>query len=90
MARQGQSGRNHIVKDEKKENGKGGRMIIPIRCFSCGKPIAHLYEEFRERTNKGDNRKKILDDLGLERYCCRAMFLGHVDLIDVTGQFKKF
>ncbi|HLD42906.1 MAG TPA: DNA-directed RNA polymerase subunit N [Candidatus Nanoarchaeia archaeon] len=65
-------------------------MIIPIRCFSCGKPIAHLYEEFRERTNKGDNRKKILDDLGLERYCCRAMFLGHVDLIDVTGQFKKF
>ena len=65
-------------------------MIIPIRCFSCGKPIAHLYEEFRERTNKGDNRKKILDDLGLERYCCRAMFLGHVDLIDVTAQFKKF
>ena len=65
-------------------------MIIPIRCFSCGKPIAHLYEEFKERTNKGDNKKKILDDLKLERYCCRAMFLGHVDLIDVTAQFKKF
>ena len=65
-------------------------MIIPIRCFSCGKPIAHLYEEFKERTNKGDNKKKILDDLKLERYCCRAMFHGHVDLIDVTAQFKKF
>ena len=22
-----------------------------------------------------------MDDLGLERYCCRALFLGHVDLL---------
>ena len=21
-------------------------MIIPIRCFTCGKPIAHLYNEY--------------------------------------------
>lgn len=21
-------------------------MIIPIRCFTCGKPIAHLYDEY--------------------------------------------
>jgi DNA-directed RNA polymerase subunit N (RpoN/RPB10) len=26
--------------------------------------------------------KKILDDLDLHKYCCRRMFLGHVDLID--------
>ena len=25
-------------------------MIIPIRCFSCGKPVAQLWEEFKERT----------------------------------------
>ena len=25
-------------------------MIIPVRCFSCGKPIAQLWEEFKERT----------------------------------------
>ncbi len=24
----------------------------------------------------------ILDELGLTRYCCRRVFLGHVDLID--------
>ena len=65
-------------------------MIIPIRCWSCGKPIAHLWEEFEERTTKGEDKKKVLDSLGLERYCCRAMFLGHIDLIDVTAQFKKF
>lgn len=25
---------------------------------------------------------KILDKLGFNRYCCRRMFLSHVDLID--------
>jgi DNA-directed RNA polymerase subunit N (RpoN/RPB10) len=65
-------------------------MMIPIRCFSCGKPIAHLWEEYNERANKGEDKKVIMDQLGLERYCCRAMFLGQVDLIDTAAQFKKF
>ncbi len=65
-------------------------MIIPIRCFSCGKPIAHLWQKFKERVAKGEDPKKVLDDLGLERYCCRAVFLGHVDLIELTSKFKKF
>lgn len=64
-------------------------MIIPITCLSCGKPVAHLYDEFRERTSKGEHPKKVMDDLGLERYCCRALFMGHVDLIDTIARFKK-
>lgn len=65
-------------------------MICPVRCFSCGKPLAHLYEEFIKRTEKGEEPKKVLDELGLERYCCRAIFLGHVDLLPLTSKFKKF
>ncbi len=64
-------------------------MLFPIRCFSCGKPLAHLWETFKERVEKGENIKKVLDDLGVERYCCRAMFLGHVDVIDIVARFKK-
>jgi len=64
-------------------------MIIPIRCFSCGKPIAHLWEEFKKRIEGGENSKKVLDELGLERYCCRSMFLGQTDLIELIGRFKK-
>ena len=63
-------------------------MIIPIRCFSCNKPLAHLWEDFKERTKK-DDTKRVLDELGLERYCCRAMFLGHIDLIEEIAEFKK-
>jgi len=64
-------------------------MIIPIRCFSCGKPIAQLWEEFKQRTQAGEEKGKVMDELGLSRYCCRAMFLGHVDLIETVAQFKK-
>ncbi len=65
-------------------------MIIPIRCWSCGKPVAHLWEPFSKAVSKGEPAKKVLDELGLERYCCRSMFLGQVDLIDVVSKYKKF
>jgi DNA-directed RNA polymerase subunit N len=64
-------------------------MIIPIRCYACGKPVAHLWEQYKERVAKGENRKEVLDELGLDRYCCRALFLGHLDLVDTAAEFKK-
>ena len=64
-------------------------MIIPIRCWTCGKPIAQLWETYQERLKQGDSAKEIFDELGVERYCCRAMFLGQVDLLDTVAQFKK-
>ncbi|MEM3091785.1 MAG: DNA-directed RNA polymerase subunit N, partial [Candidatus Pacearchaeota archaeon] len=41
-------------------------MIIPIRCFSCGKPIGHLFEEYKKRVSEGEKPGKVLDELGLE------------------------
>jgi DNA-directed RNA polymerase subunit N (RpoN/RPB10) len=64
-------------------------MIIPVRCFSCGKPIGHLWEEFKKRVAEGEDKKKILDELGVERYCCRAVFLGQADNIELISKFKK-
>ena len=64
-------------------------MMIPIRCMSCAKPVAHLWEGYTERVKNGEERKKILDEIGLKRFCCRALFLGHIDLIDTVAQFKK-
>ncbi len=63
--------------------------MIPIRCYSCGKPVGHLWEEYQERLKKGEDRKKILDDLGLDRYCCRSLFMGHVDFIDEVNEFRR-
>lgn len=63
-------------------------MIIPVRCFSCGKVVGHLWEEYKKRVDSGEDSKKVLDDLGVERYCCRALFLGSVDLIKKISDFK--
>ena len=65
-------------------------MIIPIRCISCGKPLGHLWEEFKKRTEKGEDSKKVLKELGIDRYCCSAIFLGQVDNLELINKFKKF
>lgn len=65
-------------------------MIIPIRCMSCGKPIAQLYKKYKEKTEQGEDPGKVLDELGLDRYCCRAAFLGQVDTLQLVNKFKKF
>jgi len=64
-------------------------MIIPIRCISCGKPVAQLWEQYKERTKNGEDPQKVLDELGLKRYCCRSLFVGHIDLIDDIAKFRK-
>jgi len=64
-------------------------MIIPVRCFSCGKPVGHLWVKFQELVKSGKTTKEALDELGLKRYCCRALFLGHLELIDTVAQFKR-
>lgn len=66
-------------------------MIIPVRCFSCGKPIAQLWEEYNKRVNEQkEDPTKVFEELGIDRFCCRAVFLGQVDLIEQVGKFKKF
>jgi DNA-directed RNA polymerase subunit N len=74
-------------------------MIIPVRCFTCGKVIGEAYEEYKvrkkaydEAVKKGEKPKetlqKILDDLGVDRYCCRRMILTHVDLLEDAAPYE--
>lgn len=64
-------------------------MIALVRCFACGKPIGQLWEEFKKRTDAQEDAGKVLDEMGLERYCCRAALLGHADMIQEITKFKK-
>ncbi len=56
-------------------------MEFPIRCFTCGKVIGHLYEDYKEKI-KTEDKAKVLDELGVKRYCCRRMFISHVNIVD--------
>lgn len=70
-------------------------MIIPIRCFTCGNILASKYERYKlkcQKIKKSDvidinniniNNEyiKIMNDIGLKRYCCKRHFLGQLDLL---------
>lgn len=64
-------------------------MIIPVRCFTCGKLIADKWETFASRVKSGEAPGKVLDDLGLTRYCCRRMLLSHIEIIDEVLKFYE-
>ena len=64
-------------------------MIIPVRCFSCGKLVGDKWEPFSKRVAAGESPKEVLDDVGVERYCCRRMLLSHVELIDDILEFHE-
>ena len=57
-------------------------MMVPVRCFTCGSLIGDKWEEFAHRVKSGEDPSKVLDDLGLRRYCCRRMLLSNVEVID--------
>ncbi len=57
-------------------------MLYPIRCFTCGALIGDKFAEFEKRVKAGEEPAKVLDSMGINRYCCRRMLLTSVDLSD--------
>jgi DNA-directed RNA polymerase subunit N len=65
-------------------------MMMPVRCFSCGAVVADKWEDYDRRVNHDhEAADKVLDDLGVKRYCCRRMFISNVELIDEFIQFGR-
>ena len=62
--------------------------MIPIRCFTCGKVIASYWHEYKSRVEEGENAGDVLDDMGFKRYCCRRIFLTHVELVDTLAPYQ--
>jgi DNA-directed RNA polymerase subunit N (RpoN/RPB10) len=72
-------------------------MIIPVKCFTCGKVLADKWNYYIEACKRldeesgsgsgsgsgGAKRVEIFEKLQLDRICCRRHMLGHVDMIDV-------
>ena len=65
-------------------------MIIPVRCFTCGKVIGNLWHRYLQLVSeKKDNMTDIFKELGLNRYCCRRMIISHVDLIEKLLKYNS-
>lgn len=76
-------------------------MIIPVRCFTCGKVIGNKWETYKQEVRKRKRKEEVdtnrvdyltetnirktheghvMDELGLDKMCCRRHFLTHVDI----------
>jgi len=85
-------------RERKGRNHTGDAMIMPIRCFTCGKVLGSIFEEYKKRVYiNGEDPKKVLDELGVKRYCCRRTILSHPvfvkdgevkELIDEAAQYE--
>ena len=57
-------------------------MLIPVRCYTCGKVIGNKWERYKKMEKKEIPKKEIFNDLKITRYCCKRMLIAHVDTID--------
>ena len=64
-------------------------MLVPVRCFTCCNLVADKFEEYQNRVKSGEQPAKILDSLGIERYCCRRMLLTTVETIQQVIPFYE-
>ena len=64
-------------------------MLVPVRCFTCGRLIADKYEDYQNRIKAGEEPIKVLDELGMDRYCCRRMLLTSVETIQQVIAFYE-
>ena len=64
-------------------------MLVPVRCFTCGKLIADKYEDYQNKIKTGESPQKVLDELKIERYCCRRMLLTTVETIQQIIPFYE-
>ena len=55
-------------------------MIIPVRCFTCGKVLGNKWETYTTLCLQ-TSRKEALDQLGLTRFCCRSILLTHKEMV---------
>jgi DNA-directed RNA polymerase subunit N len=65
------------------------RMLVPVRCFTCGNLIADKFEDYQTKVKAAEDPAKVLDSLGISRYCCRRMLLTTVETIQQVVPFYE-
>jgi len=64
-------------------------VLIPVRCFTCGNLVADKFDDYQNKVKSGEEPAKVLDSLGIERYCCRRMLLTTVETIQQVIPFYE-
>lgn len=52
-----------------------------VRCITCGKILANKWEDYQRMLEQGVSIEKALDELGLNRYCCRIRMMNPIKYV---------
>ena len=72
------------------------KKMLPVRCFTCNKVIGRfqdVYDAFL-KTHNHDNKQlsenfvDFFQRHGITRYCCRKIFLTHIDIYQHCTPFQ--
>jgi len=61
--------------------------MLPIRCFSCNKIIGCYNSIFENYLKTNNNYQFFFEKYNISRYCCRKIFLTHVDIYQYKPNF---
>ena len=64
-------------------------MLIPVRCFTCGNLIADKFDDYQTKLKAGEDPERVLNELQINRYCCRRMLLTTVETIQQVIPFYE-
>ena len=64
------------------------KMLFPIRCLTCNKVIGHMHRIY-ESMKENHTNDEIFNKLKVIRYCCKRMFLSHINYFDMYNQYDK-
>lgn len=53
--------------------------MIPVRCYTCNRPIAQHWDAFNARSRNKQTARAVLDAEGIVRMCCRIAFITHAN-----------
>ena len=69
-------------------NNNKHNMIIPIRCFTCGKVTGNRWKTYLYHRKQGKTDAEALDAIHLDKECCRRIILTNVELIDTVMVYQ--
>lgn len=64
-------------------------MLIPVRCYTCGKVTGNKWSHYNDLCKEGKTQEEAFQLLGLKRYCCKRILLGHIDIIDTLMAYNQ-
>lgn len=64
-------------------------MLIPVRCYTCGKVTGNKWQHYNDLIKEGKSQAEAFSILGLKRYCCKRILLGHIDIVDTLMAYEQ-